>query len=101
VTTGSTISWTALAGAVYDLVVSPSTVGSGPTLRIVTGATSFQIPDLSAMGFAWPKSQTYRMDLHAYGPRSPDDVAGGNELPPDDQDGVYAAAVPGGFTAAP
>ncbi len=101
VTSGSTLSWTALTGAVYEVVVSSSTIGAGPLLEIVTGASSFHLPDLSAMGFAWPKSTTYRTDLLAFGPRTPDDVAGGNEQPPEDQDGVYARAAPGGFTTAP
>jgi hypothetical protein len=101
VTSGTTLSWSPLDGAVYDFTASTTTVGTGPLLEVVTGGTSFQVPDLSAMGFAWPKSTSYRMDLLAFAPRTADDVAGGNEQPPEDHDGVFAKAAPVEFTTAP
>ncbi len=101
VTIGSALSWTALDGAVYDMTVTPSIVGSGPVIRVVTSATSVPIPDLSAMGLIWPKAVEYRMELNAYGPHTADDVAGSNELAPDDKDGVYAASALRTFTTAP
>jgi hypothetical protein len=98
---GSTISWTSLADSVYDVTLKPLTAGTGPTLRIVTGAAKFQIPDLSSVGFTWPKSQSYHVDMVTFGPRKTDDVAQGHEDAPDDQDGTYTVSAQGVFMTAP
>ncbi|MFL5415031.1 MAG: hypothetical protein ACJ78Y_03470, partial [Myxococcales bacterium] len=101
---GITLSWSALDGAVYDVVVHPLSVQPptpGPVLRIVTGATTFELPDLSAMGVVWPRPASYRVDLLAAAPLSPDDVAGGLTQLSQDHDGVLAQPAPIAFTTAP
>jgi len=91
VVAGTTVSWTPLGGAVYDVLVRPET--GGALLRVVTPETTFALPELSAMGFSWLGATTYDVTLLASAPLSPDDVAGGTEQPSQDRDGVLAAPV--------
>jgi hypothetical protein len=64
-------------------------------------SSSFQIPDLSALGFTWPKSTSFLAGVDASTPRTPDDVAGDNRRPPADHDGADAGSAVAGFTTAP
>ncbi|TMB30395.1 MAG: carboxypeptidase regulatory-like domain-containing protein [Deltaproteobacteria bacterium] len=100
VSAGADFSWTPLDGAIYHFEANPQTEGA-PSLDALTAATSFQLPDLSAMGFVWPKSASYSAFLFGVSPRVPDDVAAGEEFPPPDRDGVMAIASSSGFTIAP
>jgi len=86
---GTVVSWTPLGGAVYDVLVRPQT--GGAILRVVTSDTTFQLPDLTAMGFSWPRATSYEVSLLASAPLSPDDIAGGTDQPSLDHDGVLAA----------
>jgi len=100
VTTGTSFSWTPLDGAVYHFQANPQSAGA-PALDVVTAGTSFQLPDLSAMGFIWPKSAPYSTFLVSVSPRVLDDVAAGEEFPPVDHDGVMAISASSGFITAP
>jgi len=87
---GTQLSWSPLVpGAVYDLLLRPQSPGG--VLLVVTDGTTFQVPDLSAMRFASPGASTYQLDLLAFAPLSPDDVAGGTTQPSQEHDGVAAA----------
>jgi len=97
---GSTFSWTPLEGAIYHFEANPQTEGA-PSLDVITPATSLRLPDLSGMGFAWPRSSSYGVFLFGVSPRAPDDVAAGEDFPPQDHDGVMAIAASSAFSTAP
>jgi len=103
VTIGTKFSWSPVNGAVYRLDLgpgSPARAGS-PTLDVVTGATSFQLPDLSSMGISWPRSTNYEARLTAASPLRLDDMVGGQLSAPLDHDGTFAFSASVQFTTAP
>jgi len=65
--TGTTFRWTPLASAVYLAeLTGPS--ASDPDVYVVTGGTSFDLPDLSAVGMSLPSAASYGYRVLAMGP---------------------------------
>jgi len=96
---GTAFSWSSFVpGAVYGFAAFPQS--AGPSFEIVTSNTSFQMPDLSAMGFTLPRATSFGITLTATSPRTADDIAAGEDNPPRDHDGL-AALTTGSFATSP
>ncbi len=79
--TGSSFSWTGFSGGIHVLTLGPRTGYSGPTIHVVTSATSLSFPSLSQFGVSLPAGAGYAWSVEGYAPlSSTDDAANGNAL---------------------
>lgn len=70
---GSFLRWAAVPGAIYQVVVLPST--GGPWLQVTTDRPEFRIPDLSALGAALQPNMAHSWFVLASGPCASIDAA--------------------------
>ena len=100
VTAGVTaFSWTIFAGGVYELSASSA---SGPSVTVITAATTAVLPDLSDAGFLLPTSTVYTWSIVGLAPVQNVDLlaapGGLNRATIDISEGVSASQ---NFTTAP
>jgi hypothetical protein len=65
---GTTFTWNAMGNAVYTLAFEPATVGAGPSIYLITSATTAPLPDLTTLGVVLPKSTSYTATVYGFAP---------------------------------